>query len=168
MKRTRRTPACIALVLGFLTLGPAETVLGETDPAGASLPFGTQPAMYLAHRWLSQSRCRGLFAEFRDASGRTLQEVLDARGETPQSHMSRIAFVPGASEGRCSEESVLATANPGHDVVRVCGRKFASLARRNPPAVAVVFLHEELHSLGLGEDPPTSREISQRIEASCR
>jgi hypothetical protein len=31
-----------------------------------------------------------------------------------------------------------------------------------------MVIHEILHTLGLGENPPTSVEITQRVEARCR
>jgi len=31
----------------------------------------------------------------------------------------------------------------------------------------VVVIHEALHSLGLGEDPPSSREITARVSSAC-
>ena len=109
-----------------------------------------------------------MFRQFRDASGRTLQEVLDERGETPEDHLALIRFVRDPDGGRCGEYGVLATTTPGGSVVRVCGARFAALARRDFAELAVVVLHEELHSLGLGENPPTSRQISSRVEMSCR
>jgi hypothetical protein len=30
-----------------------------------------------------------------------------------------------------------------------------------------VILHEMLHTLGLGEDPPTSQEITAQVVAAC-
>jgi hypothetical protein len=31
-----------------------------------------------------------------------------------------------------------------------------------------MVIHEILHTLGLGENPPTSIEITQRVESRCR
>ena len=30
------------------------------------------------------------------------------------------------------------------------------------------FIHEMLHTLGLGENPPSSTEITRRVQAACR
>jgi hypothetical protein len=50
------------------------------------------------------------------------------------------------------------------DTVFVCGTTF----RRLPPgARANALIHEMLHTLGLRENPPTSTEISRRVQARC-
>ena len=130
-------------------------------------PVGTQISTTLARRWLANPRCREIFVQFRDVAGRTLQERLDSLGETGESYLGRIRFADRAGVDPCAA-AVLAMTTPGARVVSLCGTTFAALARRNPHATAVVVLHEELHSLGLGENPPTSQEISRRIETSCR
>ena len=146
----------------------APAALAESPAAPRSLPLVARPALAIASRWLEAEACRDVFADFHDASGRTLREKLDSLGVSPAAFLGTIAFVDGAEEGRCAEHGILATTTPGGSEVRLCRAGIASLARRDPPALAVVLVHEELHSLGLGENPPSSREISRRIEARCR
>jgi hypothetical protein len=76
-------------------------------------------------------------------------------------------FSDGSDREACLLPSTLATTIPGRRVVSVCGSKFKSLARRDLQGLAVVILHEELHSLGLGENPPTSGEISRSVAERC-
>jgi Tol biopolymer transport system component len=38
---------------------------------------------------------------------------------------------------------------------------------RDPDLSASLIIHESLHALGLGEDPPSGRDITQRIERQC-
>jgi hypothetical protein len=52
-------------------------------------------------------------------------------------------------------------------VIYLCGWRFAVAHRNNPRLGASVLLHEELHSLGLSENPPTSQEITTRVLARC-
>ena len=51
-----------------------------------------------ARRRLSNPKCQKLFSEFKDASGRTLQEELDALGQTPASFMGWVLFADGRNE----------------------------------------------------------------------
>jgi hypothetical protein len=63
---------------------------------------------------------------------------------------------------------VLAFTSPGSQVVYYCGDRFIrNLTRRGLSALATTIIHEELHSLGLGENPPSAEEIGRRVEARC-
>jgi hypothetical protein len=46
----------------------------------------------------------------------------------------------------------------------MCGREFRN---RNRTAAEIIIIHEFLHVLGLGENPPTSDEITERVAARC-
>jgi len=41
-------------------------------------------------------------------------------------------------------------------------------ARRDPILADAALIHESLHSLGLGENPPSSLEITSRVISRCR
>jgi len=45
--------------------------------------------------------------------------------------------------------------------------KFPLLRPRNSPHAEAILVHEALHSLGLGENPPSSDYITKRIRALC-
>ena len=45
---------------------------------------------------------------------------------------------------------------------------FAGVQRSDPDFAESLVIHELLHTLGLGENPPTSAEITRRVEARCR
>jgi hypothetical protein len=63
---------------------------------------------------------------------------------------------------------VLAFTTPGSQVVSFCGEQFTGrINRQDLGRLAIIVLHEELYSLGLGEDPPTSAEITRRVESRC-
>ena len=121
-----------------------------------------------ARRRLEQPACRGLFAEFSDASGRTLQENLDAIGETGATYPALILFADGAGRPRCREREVFAFTTPGSRVVHICGRQLKDLADRSPVRAQAIVIHELLHTLGLGENPPSSTEITARVLARCQ
>jgi hypothetical protein len=38
----------------------------------------------------------------------------------------------------------------------------------NPTLAEAMVIHEMLHTLGLGENPPTTFEITDRVMARCR
>lgn len=117
---------------------------------------------------LEQPACRGLFAEFSDVSGRTLQENLGTLGETGGSYLARILFADGSGRQRCRGNEAYAFTTPGRRVVYVCGRAFKDLAQRSPVRAQAIVIHEALHTLGLGENPPSSSEITARVLARCQ
>src|SRR5262249_57626572 len=121
-----------------------------------------------AHRRLGDPGCREIFSEFRDGSGRPLQERLDALGQNPQSYLGWLWFVDGGVDGPCERPDIAAFTTPGSQVVHYCGDRFRrTLASRGLGFLATIVIHEELHSLGLGENPPSSQEITGRVEAGC-
>jgi hypothetical protein len=134
----------------------------------SSLPLEVREAILHAYALLDNPRCRQIFFEFRDLSGHTLQERLEALGQTGQTYLGQMIFSESSDSAPCLLPLTLATTTPYHRVVSVCGSKFKSLARRDRQRLAVVILHEELHSLGLGENPPMSEEISRSVLEHCR
>jgi len=133
----------------------------------SSLPLAVRTAIRDAHRRLDDPRCRLIFSEFQDASGHTLQERLDSMGQTGQSYPQWMLFYDGRDGRPCRDANVLAMTAPGSRVVFFCGPQFAALLRRSFGTLAGVVLHEELHSLGLGENPPSSAEIGQAVMRRC-
>jgi hypothetical protein len=121
-----------------------------------------------AFRRLSRPRCQDLLTEFTDGEGRPLVERLDALGRTPQSYLGDILFEDGSQERPCASRDVLAVTNPGSRVVWICPRQFVAVAYRDPVEAELILIHETLHSLGLGENPPSSHEITGRVEQRCR
>ncbi len=126
-----------------------------------------QMAVAGARRRLDQPGCRDLFGELSDVSGRKLQESLDALGHTPSTYLGLILFADASRRPRCKAGGVFAFTTPNSRVVFVCGAQLAEAAGRNLGLVEAVLIHEELHSLGLGENPPTSEEITARVQAAC-
>lgn len=121
-----------------------------------------------AFRRLGEAHCQQVFSDFHDLSGRRLQEALDSLGATGQSYLGLVIFYDGARQERCRTQGNLAVASPGSRVVHICPERFREQARRDPFVAEAILIHEVLHSLGLGENPPSSREITSRVTSRCR
>jgi hypothetical protein len=164
------TVVAVAAWVGLLALGGEAGSLIDPKmlmiaPGPAAGPV--RMAREAAARRLAQPRCAQVFAEFADADGKPLQEKLDAYRLTAPEYLALIYFADGLERGRCADLGVLATATPGGRVVSVCSR-FARAYRENSTWGEIVLIHEALHTLGLGENPPSSSEISARVSAACR
>jgi hypothetical protein len=119
-----------------------------------------------AARRLEDPRCQALLTTFADAAGRPLREALDAEGVAAPDYVGGIYFYDGTASG-CGQRRLAYTA-PGSRVVFVCGNRFWTAWRENPAYAECAIIHEALHSLGLGENPPTWEEITARVLQSCR
>jgi hypothetical protein len=53
-------------------------------------------------------------------------------------------------------------------VVLLCGLQFFQRQRENSESSAALVIHEMHHSLGLGENPPSSKEITARVMRGAR
>jgi hypothetical protein len=124
-------------------------------------------ALQGAHRRLGEPGCQAVFSDFTESTGRRLQEVLDEQGETGQSHLRRLYFYEGGEARGCKAPGVLAFTQPGSRVVYVCPRWFREAYETNPARVEAVIIHESLHALGLGENPPRSQDITARVVERC-
>jgi hypothetical protein len=116
---------------------------------------------------LESDECRKVFTDFTDAQGRTLQQNLEEWGASPADYVGLIPFVDGSSQASCRYTKTALVASPGVRRVFVC-KAFADVQLRQPGIAESMVIHEILHTLGLGENPPTSIEITQRVEARCR
>jgi hypothetical protein len=72
----------------------------------------------------------------------------------------------GAAEKLCRSSRIALVATPNVRRVVVCP-EFANLQLRQPREAEAMVIHEILHTLGLGENPPTSIEITRRVEFRC-
>ena len=138
---------------------------GEAERAGLSP--AARFAIRRAHQALEDPNCQQIFRDFRDSSGRVLQERLDSLGWNGQQYLQWMLFYESSDRRTCESPRTLAMTVPGARVVYVCDSKFSSLIRREPSALWVAILHEQLHSLGLGENPPTPQEISRIVAQRC-
>ena len=108
-----------------------------------------------------------MLSDFRDAAGRTIQENLDRVGDTPRSYLPRITFREGLDRHHCKNPGILAFTSIGGREVFICSRQFWQVYRADPPRVEALLIHEMMHTLGLGENPPSSTEINARVRKRC-
>jgi hypothetical protein len=127
-----------------------------------------QQALAEARSRLEGEACQGLFAEFEGLDGRPLTAVLEGRGETGASYLGWLIFYDGAGAEPCWNRQLarFAFTVPRSPIIYVCPG-FAGVLRRQPDEAVATLIHETLHSLGLGENPPSSRHIQQRVLARC-
>jgi hypothetical protein len=129
--------------------------------------FAVRQVLRRAGRALVKPDCQRVFREFSNASGQPLQDRLDAEAKSGDAFLASLLFYEGSSHPRCDQKHTLAVARPGSRVVLLCTPQFFDVALRSPRLAASVLIHEELHALGLGENPPSSSEITARVAARC-
>lgn len=126
-----------------------------------------QRALQGASEWLEGPRCQTLLSEFRDERQRPLTERLSALEVTVQDYLRLLIFEDGDTHSQCMKPGVLAFTVPGSRVVYLCGSAFARNGRNSAQEARATIVHELLHSLGLGENPPSPRFITQRVQELC-
>jgi hypothetical protein len=163
----RRSTCAWTAVLVMATLAvPASADDGETfrvRMAGSQHAQSVRRALKRAHARLAHPECRRLFTDFTDRQGRPLQERLDTMGLSGQQFLTYVGFYEGYGHLRCGQGRVMAFTQPGSLVVRVCPQ----IARHDPELVEMILLHEMLHSLGLGENPPSTFAITDQVAKRC-
>jgi hypothetical protein len=137
-----------------LGLNPVHAAAVERAVAGAA-------------RRLDDPGCRAIFSDFQDAAGAPLQGRLDALGVSGRDYLSLVHFADGSTRRTCHRGDVAAVTAPGSRVVYVCGRLFQEVAAQSAKRAEIVVLHEALHTLGLGENPPDSLTITRRVGERC-
>jgi len=116
--------------------------------------------------WLERDECQQIFTEFHDQAGRPLTVRLAELHVTAADFLRLIVWRDGTYTSQC-QRGPLAFTTPGSRLVFVCSRQFADLTFGDWELARAVVIHEALHSLGLGENPPSSREITARVRARC-
>jgi hypothetical protein len=119
-----------------------------------------------AARRLGDPRCQELLGELHDRSRRPLREALQAEGLTAPEFLEHLFFYDGTEAG-CGAQRLAYTV-PGYRVVYICSSRFRDVYQRNTSLAEVAVVHEALHCLGLGENPPTQQQINARVQAACR
>ena len=148
---------------------PAES---PGDPHGVTLegePVAARAlrtALDRAWTSLQDPGCQRVLVAFSDRTGRSLEARLAAFGIGVQEHLTRIVFIDNTREQRC-ETGVLAFTEPGTYVVRLCVGEFKRTWQQDPQHASAALIHEMLHTLGLGENPPASGLITDTIASYC-
>ena len=117
---------------------------------------------------LSAPGCSVLLTDFADArTGRPLAETLARTGLDTDGWLRSLHVLRGDGRHGCVAGRTFAFTPVGSTVVWVCPLALERLRRSQRGLVANVLVHETLHSLGLGENPPSSEEITLRVERRC-
>jgi hypothetical protein len=171
--------------ISFLYFWVCVLALAAGIPAGASGRESREsswPGVYLLHsvsraavisslegasQWLSDARCQAIFSQFRDPRERPLADRLASLGVDGSTYLRRLFFRDGTGTPQCESGRIEAFTTPGSRIVFICGRQFERLWLKNNLRGRAVVIHEALHSLGLGENPPTSEEITWRVLKQC-
>jgi hypothetical protein len=122
-------------------------------------------ALGLAVALLASPGCRQVYSDFELPEGGTPQGELDRKGIGPREFLETLVFTDGSREPVCGRGKAALTTRPETGLIFVCPL-FAWQSRR-PQMSAVFIIHESLHALGLGENPPSSDEITRRIMHRC-
>ena len=160
----RAAVAAAALALGSAAAG-AGIDASNVRLVHNSERFAVARALGGAARMLGDPECQALLDEFADASGRPLRATLQGSGLRAPEYLDGIFFYDAPP--RLCEASTLAVTMPGSRAVLVCGSRFVRQMERNVLHAEAILVHEALHSLGLGENPPSSDYITERIRARC-
>jgi hypothetical protein len=129
-----------AVLLGFIT---------------ADTSMAVQHAVAGATNRLGHPECQRVFADFSFAVPSAAQ-------------FAPVRFFDDRDAPLCrAGSSILAFTSPGSRIVHVCGRRFLDAFRDNPTTAEIIVIHEFLHVLGLGENPPKSQVITAQVAARC-
>jgi hypothetical protein len=167
-----RDRARIAFAAWVVGISLPQPTLPQSRPelvgrASAALERALADTAERAEGKLAVPSCRMVFLDFRSLDGHLLQETLDGLGQDGQLYFRGLVFYDGNGRTACATRDVIAFASPGSRAVFLCTTQFVEKARRDPGLAAALLIHEELHALGLGENPPSSKEITQKVIARC-
>jgi len=173
MSKSSRTAVLAGLVLALGTAVPSSA--GSPTPKAPlrvrvpdAAGMAVKRALLAARLRIGGSRCREVLSEFRaDDPSRPLDEVLAQLGRTPEQHLDSLVFEDGSRRAPCASPGILAFTHVGSRTIQVCASQFKSAVRNDPAHAEMILIHEMLHTLGLGENPPTSLEITARVTERC-
>jgi hypothetical protein len=123
-------------------------------------------AVEAAHHKLGKAECQRVLDDFKDTEGLSLHDDLEALGLGPSEYLTLIVYRDGDDlrSGRCRSAGAAAVTHRGDRVVYLCLDNFRA---QSPGTRANTLIHEMLHSLGLGENPPSSGEINGQVRKRC-
>jgi len=133
------------------------------DPVGYQI---ARKALDRAWERLAKIDCADVLKAFMDRAGRPLDERLRELAVDRQTYLTMLVFIDGSRETPCIKGSFAFT-TPGSRVVRICVEELKRTWQTSPEQAVSRVIHEMLHTLGLGEDPPSSAEITRRVLAAC-
>ena len=161
-----RVLAC-ALLIGPLTSSvSAQTLVLFGFLEGETRVYVRRAVEGAAAR-LGHPGCQALLTDFSNASGHPLSTTLAASGRNPVQAFVQLRFIEDRDAPQCVGGATLAFTQVDSRVIRVCGRQFKDRFLGNRSTTEFIMIHEFLHTLGLGENPPTSQAITEQVKFRC-
>jgi len=154
-RRAGRTLAICGLAAGLIGAAPRRALEDQVPELKA--------ARIGARERLGRPECQAVLTDFESVNGGRLDLVLLSTGRTAQEQLDRMVLESGLGRPGCAGP-VLASTQIGSSVAHICLRSFALL---RPAEQEAVLIHEMLHSLGLGENPPASVAITAQVLSRC-
>ena len=162
----REVRACVLLSMILAGRADAQSpvLLGFM---GSDIRLAVRRAVEGAAARLTRPGCQDLFFDFTDEVGQRLSSGLAARGESPTEALGLLRFMDDDPAPQCRAGTTLAFTQTGSRLIRICGPHFRDQFLQNRSTTEFIVIHEFLHTLGLGENPPTSREITNQVAIRC-
>ena len=110
--------------------------------------------------------CLKVLTDFQTINGFTPADQLAAWEIDIHTYLTMVTFIDDSRHRLCEKGGMFFT-SPGSRVVRVCVEEFKSIRHHSRGYLAALVIHEILHTLGLGESPPSSEEITTRAMLRC-
>ena len=161
-----RVLACALLTAMLPGRASAQTPVFFGLPDGET-QFYVRLAVEGAATRLGRPGCQDIFDDFTDASGQRLSTTLAASRRSSAAAFSLLWFYDDRNAPQCRSGVTVAFTQPGSRLIRVCGRQFKNRFRRYRTNTEILMIHEFLHTLGLGENPPSSEAITRQVEVRC-
>jgi hypothetical protein len=173
----RSTPPALAglLLAGLTVAQPAAALAADSRArvsAAAARPLAAgdekvvEAARQGAQARLRSPECRKLLADFSDAEGRSLEQRLGAFALPPDEFLATLPLLDGSSRPLCQANRSHLLTTAGVPRVFVC-KSYLKAVYQERVMAEVYLIHELLHTLGLGENPPTSQEITCQVVRRC-
>src|SRR5262245_55958227 len=162
----RQTVCVCALVIGICSQAPSATAQILLDFTGEDR-WNIKRVVEAAAARLAGCNCQKVLFDFVDERAVPLGTRLAATGRNPVEAFTALRFVNKPLAPQCRTGNRLAFTFPGSQVIYVCSLKLRNESIRNSVRTELILIHEFLHSLGLGENPPTSQYITRRVAVRC-
>ncbi len=163
-------PRALLAAAGSLVLSAATTLAGPSDWPNVDplVAPGLRDVLREAAARLSTPECAALLLDFDDVrTGRPLADTLSISGLDLEYWLRSVHFLTGDGRAGCANRRTLAYTPIGSTIVWVCPLALEKIRRPQQGLIANVLVHETLHTLGPGEDPPSPKEIMPRVENHC-
>ena len=156
--------ALFTVILASRVSADTPVFLGFLD---TSTRLAVQRSVEGAATRLARPGCQDVFADFTDAAGQPLSITLVARGKSPAEAFGVLRFFDDRAAPQCLAGTTLAFTQVGSPLIRLCGLQFRNRFLENRTTTEIIVIHEFLHALGLGENPPTSEAITKQVAVRC-